>query len=64
MIVLFFAFFSVFAFFLAQNNRDRRKREDLSHAFWYDLCQKYVSGKWKSESTFLRSEESGAAVSM
>jgi hypothetical protein len=34
------------------------------HTFWYDLCQKYVLGKWKSESAFLRSVESGAAVSM
>jgi hypothetical protein len=53
---------SLFAFFKARNNR--RKREDLSHSFWYDLCQKYVSGKWKSESAFLCSEESGEAVSM
>ncbi len=53
---------SLFAFFKAQNNR--RKREDLLHSFWYDLCQKYVSGKWKSESAFLCSEESGEAVSM
>jgi hypothetical protein len=43
---------SLFAFFKARNSR--RKREDLLHSFWYDLCQKYVSGQWKSESAFLR----------
>jgi len=40
------------------------EQEDLSHTFWYDLCQKYVAGKWKSESSFLHSAESGDAVSM
>jgi len=30
-------------------DKKRNEREDLSHSFWYDLCQKYEAGKWKSE---------------
>jgi len=42
----------------------RKKRDDLPSSFWFDLCQKYVDGKYKSESAFLRSKDSGEKVSM
>ncbi len=29
------------------------------HSFWHDMCKKFVNGKYSSESTFLRSKDSG-----
>jgi hypothetical protein len=40
------------------------KRDDKPEAFWFLLCQKYEKSKtsWKSQTAFLRSEESGTEV--
>jgi hypothetical protein len=40
------------------------KRDDKPEAFWFPLCQKYENSKtsWKSQTAFLRSEESGVEV--
>jgi len=37
----------------------KAKRDDRSHSFWHAACEKFVNGKYASESAFLRSKDSG-----
>jgi hypothetical protein len=67
----FFFFYSIFyahslpsLLYLAFSAKRHTQRDDHTSSFWYDLCQKFVNGKFKSQSAFLRSEESGQAVSL
>jgi hypothetical protein len=50
--------------YLASSTKRHTQRDDHTSSFWYDLCQKFVNGKFKSQSAFLRSEESGQDVSL
>jgi CRISPR/Cas system-associated endonuclease Cas1 len=50
--------------YLASSTKRHTQRNDHTSSFWYDLCQKFVNGKFKFQLAFLRSEESGQDVSL
>jgi hypothetical protein len=50
--------------YLAFTEKWHTQRNDHASSFWYDLCQKFVNGKFKSQSAFMCSEESGEAISL